>query len=153
MDFNIRQAIPDDFESILKLNKALFDNEEIFTKEYSLDWTYSDEGKNYLKKTIESGLALVAEVNEKVVGYIAISIYSISFRKENPISELDNMFVEDKFRSKGIGKKLVEQAKGLAKDKGARRFKVEATAKNEKAIKFYKDCGFEDFDVILEMNL
>lgn len=153
MDFNIRTATSDDFESVLRLNKALFNNEEIFTKEYNPKWTYSEEGNNYIKKTIELGLVLVAVVNTKVVGYIAISIYNVSFRKENPISELDNMFVEDELRGKGIGKKLVEKARKLAKDKGAKRFRVEATAKNEKAIKFYKDCGFEVFDIILEMDL
>lgn len=155
MNIDIRPAIIGDLESILKLNKALFDYETNFNTEYNLDWTYSEVGRSYFTRRIEEdkNIALVAEDNGEVVGYIVVTLYSQPFLKENPIAELENMFVDESYRGKGIGKRLVEKAKRLAKEKGAKRFKVEAAAQNEKAIKFYKSCGFEDFDVTLLQSL
>lgn len=152
---NIREATIGDLEVILRLNKKLFDYETSFNTEYNLDWTYSDVGRNYFKKMIEdeNEIALVAESEDKIVGYIVVSIYHHSFRKENPIAELDNMYIEEEFRGKGIGTQLVAEAKRQAKGKGATRLKVEAAAQNEKAISFYRACGFEEFDIILQMSL
>jgi ribosomal protein S18 acetylase RimI-like enzyme len=99
------------------------------------------------------GAAGVTELEDKIVGYLVVSIYHHSFRKENPIAELDNMYIEEKFRGKGIGTQLVAEAKRKAKEKGARTLKVEAAAQNEKALSFYRACGFEDFDIILQMSL
>jgi ribosomal protein S18 acetylase RimI-like enzyme len=152
---NIREATISDLEAILHLNKKLFDYETSFNTEYNLDWTFSDVGRNYFKKMIEdeNEIALVAELEDKIVGYLVVSIYHHSFRKENPIAELDNMYIEEKFRGKGIGTQLVAEAKRKAKEKGARTLKVEAAAQNEKALSFYRACGFEDFDIILQMSL
>lgn len=155
MDIIIRSATINDLEKILVLNRALFEYETRFNTEYNLDWTYSETGKSYFKRKIEADkdIALVAEINKDVVGYVVVSTYSQPFFKENPIAELDNMFIEESYRGKGIGKKLVEEAKKLAKEKGAKRFKVGAAAQNEKAIKFYQSCGFKDFDVVLLQSL
>ncbi len=144
-----------DLEEILRLNKMLFDYETIFNDEYNLDWTYSEVGRGAFKKAIEGekGIALVAEVDKKIIGYIAVSIYNLPFRKQNPIAELDNMFIEETYRRNGVGKRLMVEARKLAKEKGATRFKVEAAAQNEKAIHFYHACGFSDFDVTLQMEL
>lgn len=155
MDVIIRPAAITDLQSILKLNKDLFDHETVFNTEYDLDWTYSEIGLDYFKKVIvdKDKIALVSEINGDVVGYIACSVYHKSFRITNPIAELDNMFVEDSHRGKGIGKKLVAQLMKLLKGMGAKRIKVEAAANNLRAIKFYRSCGFEDFDLILEQSL
>jgi ribosomal protein S18 acetylase RimI-like enzyme len=155
MEIYIREATLADLDLILKLNKALFDHETMFNSEYNLDWTYSPGANDYFKQTIEGekGIALVAVVEDKVIGYIALSIYSQSFLKQNPIAELDNMFVNDAYRGKGVGKKLVEEAKRQAKGKGAKKLKVEAAVQNEKAINLYRSCGFSDFDLILMQDL
>jgi GNAT superfamily N-acetyltransferase len=101
----------------------------------------------------EKEIALVADEGGKVVGYLVVTMYSHSFRRENPIAELENMFIEEPYRRQGIGKQLIAEAKKLAKEKGAKRLKVGAVAQNEKAISFYHSCGFEDFDLTLQMKL
>jgi ribosomal protein S18 acetylase RimI-like enzyme len=52
----------------------------------------------------------------------------------------------------GAGKKLIEEAKYMAREKGVKRIKVEAAVQNKKALTFYRSCGFEDFDLVLEMD-
>ncbi len=153
MDTSIRKASIKDLEDILRLNKALFDSETVFNDEYNLNWTYSKFGRDYFERMINSGIAIVAEIDKKVVGYLVASIHIFSFRKDNPIAELGNMYVEEKYRRHGIGKKLVNEMMQVAKEKGVKRVKVEAAFQNENAIKFYKSCGFEEFDIILQSRL
>lgn len=108
-----------------------------------------------LKKIIEDDtrIGLVAEIGNKVVGYIAVSIAHHPFRNTNPVAELDNMYIDEPYRQQGVGKMLIQEAKRFAKEKGATRLKVETAAQNEKAIAFYHSCGFADFDIVLEMSL
>ena len=151
----IRKATVNDLNAILELNKKLFEYETAFNIEFNPEWSYSDSGQAYFKKVIEgdNGFALVAEVSGKVVGYVAVSIYNLSFRTKNPIAELDNVFIEEEFRRMGAGKKLIEKAKNLAREKGIKRIKVEAAVQNQKALAFYRSCGFKDFDLVLETDL
>lgn len=152
---NIRKAKSEDLDPILNLNKALFDYEMQFSDQYNLDWTYSETGKNYFRDRIqsESAIVLVAEENETIIGYIVCYINKYSFRRVNPIAELENMFIDEKYRREGVGKILIQEVKEEAKKKGVKRLKVEALAKNNKALKFYESQGFEDFEVILETKL
>ena len=153
MEINVRQANTADLEDILRLNKALFDHETAFNQAYNLEWTYSDVGKSYFEKMINSQVALVAEVENKVIGYLVASVRTEDFRKENPIAELDNMFIDEQFRRHCVGKRLVDEMKSQLKKKGAKSVKVEAAFQNENAIKFYKSCGFDEFDLVLETTL
>lgn len=73
-----------------------------------------------------------------------------SFRAINPIGEIENMFIDRKYRHTGIGGKLIEQTKKLAKEQGVKKLKVGALANNKNAIDFYKFCNFDDFELILE---
>jgi len=149
----IRKANLKDLEEILRLNKALFDYETIFNDEYNLDWTYSDTGRSYFKKMIESEITIVAEVDKKIAGYLVASVHISSFRKFNPVAELENMYIDKECRRQGIGKKLVEEMKKEIKARGAKTVKVEAAFQNDSAIKFYKSFGFSEFDVMLLSHL
>jgi ribosomal protein S18 acetylase RimI-like enzyme len=149
----IRKAVLADINDILRLNKALFDHETAFNQAYNLDWTYSNVGREYFEKMINSQVAVVAEVDGKVVGYLIASVRAQSFRRQNPIAELDNMFIDEHFRRHGIGKRLVIEMKEQLKKKGAKSVRVEAAFQNENAIEFYKSCGFDEFDLVLEATL
>jgi diamine N-acetyltransferase len=155
MDISIRKAAVEDLESILKLNKALFDYEEKFNSEYNLGWTYSEKGQNYFRKRIkdDSSIVLVAETGNRIVGYLLIFIDTHSIRKTNPIAEVENMFIDREYRKHGIGTELMKEAIKLIKEKGIKRIDVEVEAQNFEAIKFYKSIGFEDFEITLEMKL
>lgn len=155
MNVSIRKARPGDLTAISALNKMLFEYETIFNDEYNLQWTYSDSGQKYFKKRLESNSSIifVAEVKATIVGYILAYINSYPFRSVNPIAEIENMFISEDYRKHGIGRKLMQEVKKVAKEKGVKRIKVVAVTQNTHAINFYKMCGFEEFDVVLEANL
>ncbi len=151
----VRLATLDDFDEILRLSQLLFEYERQYGETYNLEWTYSKRGKAYFKKrlTHKRGLALVCEVNQRVVGYLAGWIDTYSYRSINPIIEIENMFVEKKHRRKGVGSRLVHELQVQAKKKGVKRLKVEALYPNESASSFYRSLGFEGFNLVFEADL
>ena len=60
------------------------------------------------------------------------------------------MYLQPKYRGQGIGTELVEEFKEWTEEKDADRLRVEASAQNKRAIKFYQENGFEDYTVTLE---
>ena len=151
----IRKAESKDFEKILMLNKKLFEFEKQFSDAYNLEWTCSERGRKYFEERLKHAMAecWVAEDDNRVVGYLVSFINTYSYRSTNPICEIENMFIEQDFRRKGVGRALIEELKITLKSRGVKKIRVESVFKNEGAVYFYKAMGFEDFNLILEIGL
>lgn len=145
----------DDLKGIIKLNRELFVHEnKNYDKTTDIDWSFSEAHKKYYTKSIQKNFAVVALVDNKVVGYLVGTIIKAeSYRNVGKIAELDDMFVSEKFRSEGIGAKLVAEFKKWAKSKKVKRIKVFTSTRNNKAIEFYRRNGFDDYGLILEGEL
>jgi ribosomal protein S18 acetylase RimI-like enzyme len=150
----IRRAERKDLDAILRLNHKLFEKEH---KEYDnsldLNWTYG-RGAKIFSNNIINDFAAVAEINNKIIGYLAggVSDSGSSWRTVK-IAELNNMFIEEEFRNKRIGKRMVEKFVEWCKNKQIDRISVRASVQNELGIEFYKRVGFKNYDVVLEMKL
>jgi ribosomal protein S18 acetylase RimI-like enzyme len=155
MKITIRKAGRKDTAAILGLNKKLFDYESRWCKTYNLGWTYSEKGRKYFGDRVggKGGLVLVAEVKDKVVGYLACGVDNYAYRSLNPVGEIENMWVEEDFRDKGVGKKLVEGLKEELKQKGVKLLKVETLSRNAAALGFYKFVGLRRHVEVLEGRL
>lgn len=151
----IRKVAQADIDAIQKLNKELFNFEEQFGHEYNLNWTYGEAGKKYFEDRLhnENSIIFVAEEGKRVVGYIIAFVNNYTYRRVNPICEIENMLVEEEFRGHGVGKALIEAVKHEVKKKSVKRLRVGAIAQNEKAINFYRAQGFKDTNIYLEENL
>lgn len=110
-------------------------------------------GANYFKELIEEGTVWVAVDSSKIIGYLAGSIDVKPEYATKSLSELDNFYVEEEYRRQGIGKKLLEEFKKYCISKSIEEIKVTATAKNINAREFYKNNGFEDFEITYKMKL
>lgn len=146
----IRQANLSDLQMIQKLNHELFKLEK---KKYDstlvTDWPLSVEGKKYFRNLIKNEYVIVAMDNGVVIGYLAGSINECGAYSLVQYGEINNMFVDEKYRGSGVGTALVNDFKKYCAGKKIRNFKVVASAKNKTAIKFYKTMGFGEFDIIL----
>lgn len=154
---NIRKATINDLETIQDLNLMLFKKEQ---KEYdeklNINWTFSEIGTNYYKAKINDSksIALVAEEKDKIVGYLVGGLCkTYNYRNITLMSELENMFILDDYRSKGIGSELIQKFITWSKEQGAERAHVEASAQNDQAISCYRKNGFEDYTLDLEIKL
>jgi len=142
---NIRTANLTDIEKILFLENQVF---ELHSKARP-DWI----GKNPLtydsiKNTIESnnGKIFIAEDNNEIIGHCIINIREIKnhhmFNDMKNI-EIDDLCVDEKYRKKGIGKKLFEEVKTYSKQNGINFIELMVWEFNENARKFYENMGMK----------
>ena len=150
----IRKAILQDLTSIQELNDNLFELEfNNFDDTIKREWALEKDGKEYFEHMINNKIVFVAQIEEKIVGYLAGGICEqISYIKEN-FAELDNMCIDEKCRGFGIGTLLIQEFKNYCRDKHIQNIKVTASAKNNNAIQFYIKNGFEDYNVTLKLKI
>ena len=150
----IRKANLEDLTSIQKLNNNLFDLEfNNFDDTLKLGWALEKDGKEYFEDMIKNEIVFVAQIEDKIVGYLAGSICeSISYITES-FAELDNMCIDDEYRRFGIGTLLMNEFKKYCKEKNMQNIKVTASAKNSRAIQFYMKNGFEDYNITLKYKI
>ena len=150
----IRKANINDLNSIQVLNNNLFDLEfNNFDDTLKQGWPFEKEGKEYFEYMIKNEIVFVAEIKEKIVGYLAGSICEqISYITET-FAELDNMYIDEEYRRFGIGTLLINDFKKYCIEKKVQNIKVTALAKNSRAIQFYIKNGFEDYNVTLKYKI
>lgn len=150
----IRKAILEDVTIIQNLNNQLFKLEkENYDSTLVSDWPLTEEGRLYFEDLVKNHFVIVAILNEEIVAYLSGSINEKGSYEEIQYGEINNMLVSDKCRGLGIGKLLVDNFKMYCKENHIENLKVEASAKNIKAINFYKKNGFENFNVTLTMSI
>lgn len=151
----IRKATLNDFEKITELNHKLFVYEKKYSPVFNENWPFHNQGKEYFAKRLvnDNAITLVAEEHDEIVGYLVAFIDTFVVRNDNPLAELENIFVQTEHRNKGIGQELLDEFKKIAKEKNVKRLKVTCYSDNEGAIKLYKKNGFTDFAVTLETDL
>ena len=153
----VRRANIDDLKKIQDLNLMLFEKEyKEYDKLLNLNWTFGKIGTKCFKKhlTEDDYCAFVVEEESAIVGYLAGGLGQVeNYRNVPKSAELDNMFVLEKYRGKGVGKILYKEFVDWCKSKGVQLLRVEASAGNEDAIEFYRKCGFKDYTLVLEAEI
>lgn len=138
----IRKATAVDLQRIRELNNELFELELAnFDKYLIKGWPLSNEGRIYFEDAIKNSFVIVAEVDNKVVGYLLGEEDNIPYYNFK-IAELCNMCVDEKYRKHGIGKALYKAFEKHFTKLGIKHFMVTASFKNESAKSFYKRIGF-----------
>ena len=128
----IRKATKKDKKRISELYYQLHPIEEKGNKEKGLLVP--------IEKSIMNPILLVAEENRKIVGLIWAHFMQYGFFKYGSIDEL---FVEEDSRGKGIGSKLIEEAVKKLQKMKAKIILVGTEKENKEAIKLYQKVGFE----------
>ncbi len=140
----IRKAELKDLQRIQELNNELFELElKNFDKYLIKGWPLSQEGKDYFTDAIKQSFVIVAEINDKVVGYLLGEESNIPYYNFK-IAELCNMCIDECYRKQGIGYALYKEFEQFYKQKNITHFIVTASFKNENAKAFYKKIGFEE---------
>ncbi len=143
MEFNIRDVKRDDLPSVLQLIQELADFEKAANE---VKITVSE-----LIKDFENNLfnCLVAEFDTEIIG-IALFYNRYSTWKGKTI-HLEDLIVTQKYRSRGVGKALLNAVVAIAKKEKLRRVEWNVLDWNTSAITFYKNVGanvLEDWLVV-----
>jgi GNAT superfamily N-acetyltransferase len=140
----IRRARYSDLSRLQELGTELMLSDKVFDPLLNEQWYFEDEGKQYLLKNIRgrNRVCFLAVVQNEIIGYATGSILKEDAWRRIKRAELVNLIVTRKYRNHGAGHLLMAAFKGWGTSKGAKRFKVIASAPNKDAIRFYKDNGF-----------
>lgn len=108
-----------------------------------------EELKNDLIQNFEKLKTIVITDNELVVGYLSYSI------KKHHTSKLDvnQLVILEKYREKGLGKKLMDEAKKIAKENNCDRIELNCWLFNENALAMYEHIGYNRQRIIYEMKI
>jgi len=155
-EFIIRKANLGDLEEILELHFGLSKRiYKKFDKSVNLNWTYT-HGKKYFTEQIKKagGFVEVAESQGKIIGYVCGSLLPRPLDREKAVyAELESAMIDKKFRSAGIGSRLIKDFLKWSEDKNVKYVSIKASAKNESALQLYRNLGFKNYEIILELNL
>lgn len=148
MEIKYRKAEKSDIKSLIDLRIELnyYDCEQEGTK---------IENEEQLRKNIEKTLReelnktiyfFVAIDNEKIIadsGIIIQKVLPFSTIMSGKIGYITSVYTYEKYRRKGIQKKLINMAIEFAKDNGAER--IELNADNPYAVTLYETFGFKRY--------
>lgn len=127
----IRSAKMKDFQDIHRLNK------EGLGYDYPVDQT-----KRRLRTVLSmpTNMIFVAEIDEKVVGYIHISAYECTYC--DSMKNIQALVVDESYRKHGIGQELLRTAEEWAKFTGAKGVRLSSGSNRLVAHQFYTGCGY-----------
>ncbi|HWP42771.1 MAG TPA: GNAT family N-acetyltransferase [Blastocatellia bacterium] len=86
--------------------------------------------------------ALVAELEGSVVGFACLRI-TRSLCYDFALAELTELYVEEGYRRRGVGRALVEQAERLAQERGAASLILLVGRENLSGQEFYRSIGYQ----------
>lgn len=128
---HIREAVGDDAEALINLNKIYNGADYINTNISSVAHSLSDSPNE---------IVFVATKNSQVIGFACVLILE-SFCYQRPTFELTELFVKKEMRRMKVGSLLINKILEYAVEKEVLEVNLRVNKNNEKAIQFYKSCG------------
>lgn len=153
---NIRDGCRSDLAEITRLERDLTHFDRAFDPTLDPDWPASPAGREFYEARLSrtEGLALVAEEDGRVVGYLLGCLgKAAEYSTAELTAEVECLYVDPTRRGEGIGGRLVARFEEWARAAGARRLRVTVSAANRRALRFYRHRGFRLFDVLLDKPL
>ena len=138
---SIRIAEEKDIPVILSLIKELAEFEKL-SDEVNVSEDILKENLFGKRKYAE---VIIAELNEKPAGQ-ALFFHNFSTFKGKPGIYLEDLYVKPEYRSKGVGKALLDKLIETAKERKCSRIEWVVLDWNKSAIDFYKKMGAEEMN-------
>lgn len=107
------------------------------------------------EKLVENEEIVIAKLEKEIVGYMVFNIKekirnTMKYRKQLSIEAI---CVDEKYRSKGIGTKLLNYAKKIGKEKNCTNLYLTVNEENEGAIKLYEKFGFKVKNIAYSIDI
>lgn len=139
MDINIRDANYEDLERIVEINIESWKNTyNSIIEEKDLLSVNKSNRINKFKQTFNEKKLLVAEIDNKIVGF---TWYKENSTKDIYHSEIIALYVDINYRNLGVGKKLFNNVVEKVKINNYNNMIIWCLEKNNNAREFYKKLG------------
>lgn len=107
--------------------------------------TKADEAVSLLLKEPSLGQIWLIETDSKTVGYVVLT-YGFGLEFGGRVAFIDELFIEESYRGKGIGTASVRWCMQNCRDQGISSLRLEVTPTNPDALGLYTHLGFVDYD-------
>ncbi len=108
-------------------------------KEY---WQTDEQSKETLKEWIEDGTVYNVFIDNEIIGFFFVRLGGQN------VAWLEDLFILEQYRGKGIGKIAIKKLDELMIKKNVVAMFVDVIPRNTNAIKLYKECGFDHLNLI-----
>ncbi|HEX8147312.1 MAG TPA: GNAT family N-acetyltransferase [Pyrinomonadaceae bacterium] len=140
MEPSFRVAEPSDADALVEMMRDFNAHERIAFDEPEVRAALAQ-----LFANDSHGLACLILLNGEVAGYSVIAFgFSVEFRGRDAF--VDELFVKDEFRGRGLGTAAIRFAEGLCRERGVRALHLEVERENTAAQSVYRRAGFVDHD-------
>lgn len=108
---------------------------------------------SYVEEMIEKQALFVAEMDGEVVGAMSIMLRHVESPTQvtRDVIFVDSLAVDEKHRGQGIGHAFFDFLKKRKEEIGADGIELQVNARNEKAYQMYKDYGFTEKSINMEL--
>jgi len=148
----IRQARPDDLETLLEFEQAMIESERPF------DPTIKRGPTSYydIPELIESPDVelVVSEIDGQLIGcgYARVKKAKLYY-EHTRYSYLGFMYIVPEQRGRGINKRILEALFDWSRDRGVNEIRLEVFTKNTAAIRAYEKAGFLSNSLTMRVRL
>lgn len=134
MKFQIRSCNRDDFTSIFNLFKQLWPSLEL---DYAALYAVYERALSSVTQHL-----IVGVQEDRIVGFCSLSLKN-NFWKAGCIGNVDELIVDENFRGRGIGKKLISRIEEIAISKQCKQIELDSAFHRKEAHHFYESIGYQ----------
>ena len=156
MEAIVRSSKMDDLERVIPLWKRFMDDLASLDRPIPTHEENTRRQKEFFGKLVseDPGQIQVAEADGKLVGFVACQ-KSVKFPLDMGYTwaYISDVFVDEAYRGRGLGKMLLESVLRHLKSEGVRDVRLAVWHKNEIAKRLYKELGFAEYMETLRFTL
>ena len=104
-----------------------------------------DEAWDDLSDTIRDGVALIAELDDRAVGFV----FCVLGDRGRKTAHITDLYVSPKHRGQGVGSALIAAVVEPAREAGLDHVSLEVTIRNSEARRLYERLGFVAVDLFM----
>ncbi len=142
---------------LVGLQQELWKFESQFNKEFKVNKSSGRHLIKWLKNMTKNSksICFVAKENKKIIGFVTGWIYTKqrTLYRHWKIGYGCDVYVQPKFRGRGLGRLLMQKLIGWFKQQGVRYIEIEIYQKNKMSFNLNHSLGFRDHATRLVMEL
>lgn len=142
MDIKIKEIEERNYKATITMITEFFNYHRKLTNAPKEFWQVDEESEKDLKEWLHEGQVYNIYADAEVAGFIYLKFGGQS------AAWLEDIFIAENFRHKGIGKLAIAEVDKLMLEKDIKAMFVNVIPRNESAIKLYRDCGFDHLNMV-----
>ena len=155
MNIKIKKATSRDILGIIEMIEQICDYHCNFDKYYKPFAKYDNLEKEVLGSLEDKNtIVLLAKLDKKIIGYCVGGVDSApNYAPKIKIGYIYTVIISDKYRGRGVGKKILDELMKWFEDKKIKNIELEVDARNKLGIDFWKNNNFFTYRLKMRRDL